>query len=85
MLWEKPYSSWAWRFIPLEGGRTRLISRLKQRYEWRAAPGNALATLILFEFGDFPMMRKLFLNMKRRAERLAIENAGVHPTGGGVR
>jgi hypothetical protein len=86
MLWEKPYSSWAWRFVPLEGGRTRLISRLKQRYEWRAAPGNALATLILFEFGDFPMMRKLFLNMKRRAQRLAIENAaGVHPTGGGVR
>jgi hypothetical protein len=38
MLWEKPYSSWAWRFVPLEGNRTRLISRLKQRYEWRERP-----------------------------------------------
>jgi hypothetical protein len=45
-----------------------------------------LFTLILFEFGDFPMMRKLFLNVKRRAERLAMENAaGVHPTGGRIR
>jgi hypothetical protein len=86
MLWEKPHSSWAWRLVPLEGGRTRLISRLKERYEWRASPANALLTLILFEFGDFPMMRKLFLNVKRRAERLAIENAaGAHAKGGCIR
>src|SRR6266542_7161563 len=52
-------------------GQTRLISRLKERYAWRASPGNALLTLILFEFGDFPMMRKLLLGVKRRAERLA--------------
>jgi hypothetical protein len=25
----------------------------------------------LFEFGDFPMMRKLLLGIRRRAERLA--------------
>ena len=75
LLWEKPRSSWAWKLVPLEGGRTRLISRLKQRYEWRASPGNALFTLVLFEFGDFPMMRKLFLNVRRRAERGRVENA----------
>jgi hypothetical protein len=69
LLWEKPRSSWAWKLVPLEGGRTRLISRLKQRYEWRASPGSALFTVILFEFGDFPMMRRLFLNVKRRAEQ----------------
>jgi hypothetical protein len=39
MLWKKPHSSWAWKLVPLDGGHTRLISRLKQRYEWRAAPG----------------------------------------------
>jgi hypothetical protein len=85
MLWEKPHSSWAWKLVPLEGGGTRLISRLKQRYEWRAAPGNALFTLILFEFGDFPMMRKLFLNVKRRAERLRVESAaGALANRGGI-
>jgi hypothetical protein len=71
MLWAKPHSTWAWTLVPLEGGGTRLIVRLKDRYEWRASPGNALLTLILFEFGDFPMMRKLLLGVKRRAERLA--------------
>lgn len=73
MLWEKPHSTWAWKLIPLDGSRTRLISRLKERYEWRASPGNALLTLILFEVGDFPMMRKLVLGVKRRAEQLAAQ------------
>jgi hypothetical protein len=71
LLWEKPHSTWAWKLVSLEHGRTRLIARLKERYEWRASPGSALLTLILFEFGDFPMMRKLLLGVKRRAERLA--------------
>jgi hypothetical protein len=39
-------------------------------YDWRTSPGNALLTLILFEFGDFPMTRKLLLGVKRRAEDL---------------
>jgi hypothetical protein len=86
MVWEKPRSSWAWKLVPLEGGRTRLISRLKQRYDWRASPGNALLTLILFEFGDFPMMRKLFLTVKQRAQRRAIESAARAPAiRGGIR
>lgn len=86
MLWEKPRSTWAWKLVPLEGGRTRMISRLKQRYEWRASPGNALFTLVLFEFGDFPMMRKLFLNVKQRAEQPRFENrAGTPATSGGIR
>jgi hypothetical protein len=71
MLWEKPDSTWVWKLIPLEGGRTRLISRLKARYAWRASPANAPLTVIIFEFGDFPMMRKLLLGVKRRAEQLA--------------
>jgi hypothetical protein len=80
MLWEKPHSTWAWKLEPISGGRTRLIARLKERYEWRASPGNALLTLILFEFGDFPMMRKLLLGVKPRAERLAAsEPAPLHP------
>ena len=70
LLWEKPkpHSTWAWKLEPLDGGRTRLITRLKDRYSWRNSLGNALASLILFEFGEFPMMRKLLLGVKRRAE-----------------
>jgi hypothetical protein len=76
MLWEKPQSTWAWKLVPLgEGRRTRLIARLKARNPWRTSPGNAFLSLILLEFGDFPMMRKLFLGVKRRAERLASEKA----------
>jgi hypothetical protein len=33
----------------------------------------ALLTVVLFEFGDFPMMRKLLLGIRRRAERLAAQ------------
>jgi hypothetical protein len=80
MLWAKPHSTWAWKLVPLEGGRTRLIVRIKDRYEWRASPGSALLTLILFEFGDFPMMRKLLLGVKGRAERLAAGGSALlHP------
>jgi hypothetical protein len=69
MLWQKPNSTWAWKLVPLAGGRTRLITRLKALYPWRSSPGTALLTLILFEFGDFPMTRKLLLGIKRRAEQ----------------
>ena len=69
MLWQKPDSTWAWKLVPLEGSRTRLVTRLKARYEWRRSPGNALLSLILLEFGDFPMMRKLLRGVKARAER----------------
>ena len=86
MLWAKPHSTWAWKLVPLEGGRTRLVTRVKDRYPWRASPGNALVSLILMEFGDFAMMRKLLRNVKRRAQRLAIERAaGAPATGGGIR
>jgi hypothetical protein len=71
MLWQKPNSTWAWKLIPLDGDRTRLITRLKDRYAWRTSPGKALLSLILFELGDFPMTRKLLLGVKRRAEEVA--------------
>jgi hypothetical protein len=70
LLWAKPHSTWAWTFVPLEGGRTRLVTRLKETYDWRS-PGLALLTVIIFELGDFPMMRKLLLGVKSRAERTA--------------
>jgi hypothetical protein len=70
LLWEKPDSTWAWKLTPLAGGRTRLLSRLKVRYAWES-PGSAILTLILLEFGDFPMMRRVLKGIKVRAERMA--------------
>jgi hypothetical protein len=49
------------------------VTRLKERYPWRSAPGVALLTVILFEFGDFPMMRQLLLGIRGRAERLVAQ------------
>ncbi|MCB0065426.1 MAG: hypothetical protein KDE19_25045 [Caldilineaceae bacterium] len=68
LLWQKPDSTWAWRLISLEGGRTRLVTRLKQRYQWEA-PLLATFSVVLLEFGDFPMMRKALLGIKQRAEQ----------------
>jgi hypothetical protein len=72
MLWEKPNSTWAWKRTPLDSGQqTRLVTRLRTYYDWRGSHANALLTLIIFEWGDFPMMRKLLLSVKARAERCA--------------
>ncbi len=70
LLWEKPHSTWAWTLTPVDGGRrTRLVTRLRDRYPWRRSPALALLSLILLEHGDFPMMRKMLLGLKARAEQ----------------
>jgi hypothetical protein len=78
LLWAKPHSTWSWTLTAVDGGRSRLVTRLKERYDWRS-PGIALLTLILFELGDFPMMRKLLVGIRRRAERLAAERVATVP------
>jgi hypothetical protein len=45
--------------------------RLKQRYRWDR-PGSAMLSLVLLEFGDFPMMRRVLTGIKARAEQNAI-------------
>ena len=54
----------------MDGG-TRLVTRLRILYQLRARPFGALASLFLNEHGDFAMMRKMLLTLKRRAEALA--------------
>jgi hypothetical protein len=78
LLWAKPHSTWAWTLTPVNGG-TRLVTRLKEQYLWRSSPGLALLTLILFEFGDFPMMRRLLVGIRQRAERLNAERVAAAP------
>ena len=67
LLWAKPDSTWEWELREVDGG-TRLVTRLRILYEWRTKPLGALASLILNEHGDFAMMRKMLLTLKRRAE-----------------
>lgn len=64
LLWRTPNRSWAWRLIPLAGGRTRLITRLKTVYEWRRPL--ALATVVLMECADYPMMRRMLRGIRTR-------------------
>ena len=75
LLWNKPDSTWAWRLSLAASGQTRLITRLKQRYAWET-PGMAIFTLILLEFGDFPMMRRVLKAIKNRAEHMESAQSG---------
>ncbi|MDQ3217580.1 MAG: hypothetical protein M3Q18_07015 [Actinomycetota bacterium] len=43
-----------------------MVTRLKQRYPWEK-PAAALFTLVLLEFGDFPMMRRVLKGINKRA------------------
>ena len=66
LVWAKPDSTWTWQLCARDG-RTRLVTRLRILYRWHR-PAEALLALVLNEFGDFPMMRKMLLNLKRLAE-----------------
>ncbi len=67
LLWEKPDSTWSWKLVPLDGDRTRPITRLKQRYAGES-PASAISALVLLEFGDFAMIRRVLKGIKARAE-----------------
>ena len=78
LLWSKPDSTWAWVLEPLGGGsRTRVLSRLRCRHDATSLEG--LAGVLLMELGDFPMFRKLLLNLRRRAEAMAAERVACSP------
>lgn len=66
---EEPDSTWSWRLTPLPGGGTRLVTRMKQDYRWET-PGLALFNLIMMEFADFAMERRMLKGIKIRAESL---------------
>jgi hypothetical protein len=69
LVWVKPDSTWAWTLTERDGA-TRLVTRLRILYRWKR-PLGAIASLALNELGDFPMMRRMLLNLKRRAEGAA--------------
>jgi hypothetical protein len=68
--WQQPVSSWAWKLEALPDGATRLVTRLRNSGDWNHA-AKAAFSLLLTEFGDFPMMRRILLGIKQRAQSQA--------------
>lgn len=74
LLWHQPLSTWSWTLGDAPGGRTRLVTRLRIHVDW-GHPFISMFSVVLNEFGDFPMMRRMLLGIKARAES--------HPRGAG--
>jgi hypothetical protein len=70
MVWvdDQAHTSWLWLLDPIDEGSTRLITRIRMRYQWLRPD---IAFDLLVEFGDLVMMRKCMLGIKERAEALA--------------
>lgn len=67
MLWSKPDSTWAWSLTRTSTDGTRLVTRIRAFYDWQH-PLAGLTALVLMEFGDFAMLRRMLRNIKARAE-----------------
>ncbi len=67
LLWVKPDSTWSWRLDPTASGSTRLVTRIHAVYDW-SHPLTAILGVLLMEFGDFAMMRRMLRGIKTRAE-----------------
>jgi hypothetical protein len=70
LLWTKPDSTWAWRLTPVGDTGTRLVTRVHAARDWRH-PLLALLGVLLMEFGDFAMQRRMLRGIRARAEALA--------------
>jgi hypothetical protein len=68
LLWTKPDSTWVWRLTQTDGG-TRLVTRVHAVYDWRR-PLAAVLAVVLMEFGDFAMQRRMLRGIKARAEAM---------------
>ena len=82
LLWRTPNRIWAWRLVPLDGGRTRLITRLTTLYEWRRPL--VLGTVLLMECADFPMMRRMLRGIRDRAEAVRSADLSQNPPPAGL-
>jgi hypothetical protein len=69
LLWTKSDSTWAWQLSPTDGNGTRLVTRVHAVYDWHH-PLAALLAVVLMEFGDFAMQRRMLRGIKTRAESL---------------
>ena len=75
LLWSKPDSTWSWQLTPTSDGGTRLVNRIHAVCDWRH-PADGLLGVVLMEFGDFAMNRRMMRGIKTRAESLVREREG---------
>ena len=80
LLWSKPGSTWSWTLTPLPSGGTRLVTRIRAGYDW-GRPLAGLTAMVLMEFGDFAMLRRMLRGIKARAESASsqVGQAVVQP------
>jgi hypothetical protein len=75
MMWGTlPDTTWLWACEPRADGTTRLITRIRSRYRWLSP---TIVFSLLVEFADIWMIRKMLLNVRKRAERLARAESGA--------
>ena len=69
MLWgdRRGNSTWCWGLYPIDEGNTRLVTRVRVKYDWTRP--TVLFNLI-FDLGDVVMMRKCLIGIRERAERM---------------
>ena len=84
MIWGTlPDTTWSWVLEPQADGTTRLITRIRSHYRWLSP---SIAFSLLVEFADIWMIRKMLLNVRDRAESLALAPTdGVAAQPGGTR
>jgi len=83
LLWwdGKGQTTWAWGLYPQPDGTTRLVTRIRMRYNWKSPQ---IILLLTIDVGDIVMIRKCLYGIKERAEaasrdrralRLLVEDA----------
>ena len=76
MLWATDDEfTWEWVLEPLDGGRTRLISRIRERYP--PLLSRKMLYALVASTGDVVMNWTQLKRIKRRAERLALSRTGA--------
>ena len=70
LLWQQPLSTWSWKLTELPGHGTRLVTRLRIHLDW-SHKAISVFSVVLNEFGDYPMMRRMLLGIRDRAEAIA--------------
>ena len=60
-----PKASWCWYIIPAGTRSTRLLTRLRTRYDWTS---KWIIYYLIYDIGDIIMMSKCMKGIKQRAE-----------------
>jgi hypothetical protein len=68
ILWvdKEGKATWLWYFYPVDETRSRLVTRLRTKYNWK---GIWIIYYLLYDFGDIIMMSKCMKGIKKRAEK----------------